>query len=67
MLYLQGKKLTIITMYDALLAFYEFLTKFSNGCSLTAHNALFDISYLIREIKKYSLVNEFKGIRFCVF
>ncbi|RLU15342.1 hypothetical protein DMN91_012336 [Ooceraea biroi] len=61
-LYLRGNKLTTMTMHDALQAFYKFLTKFSTGCLLTAHNASFDVSYLIREIKKYSLINEFQGI-----
>lgn len=49
-------------MLNALLAFCEFLTKFSERCLLIAHNDSFDVSFLIREIQKHSLVQEFQKI-----
>ncbi|XP_043462926.1 DNA polymerase III PolC-type-like [Leptopilina heterotoma] len=61
-LYLKGNKCVTITMIDALLSFYEFLSRNSKGCVLAAHNACFDVSFLIREIHKYSLAQEFQKI-----
>ncbi|XP_051157864.1 uncharacterized protein LOC127279510 [Leptopilina boulardi] len=61
-LYLKGNECITISMIDALLAFYEFFSKNSKGCILTAHNASFDVSFLIREIQKYSLAQEFQKI-----
>ncbi|XP_024869217.1 uncharacterized protein LOC112452964, partial [Temnothorax curvispinosus] len=61
-LFLNGEKLLTVSMREALQAFYEFLSKFTKGSLLIAHNAIFDITFLVREIKKYSLVDEFKKI-----
>jgi len=61
-LYFNGKKVVTISILDALKAFHTFLSKFGSTCLLTAHNASFDVSFVIRECIKYSLIKDFKDV-----
>ncbi|KAK0165585.1 hypothetical protein PV328_004089 [Microctonus aethiopoides] len=61
-LYLHDKKLVTSTIIEALQSFSSFLNLISRTCILVAHNAQFDVSFLIREVIKYSLENEYDKV-----
>ncbi|KAK0074425.1 hypothetical protein PV326_012460 [Microctonus aethiopoides] len=61
-LYLHDEKLSTLTMIEALQSFYSFLNMICGTCILVAHNATFDTSFLLREIIRYSLENEYSNI-----
>lgn len=61
-LYFNGNKLLTISMFDALIGFLEYLNKFKKKCLLVAHNASLDKFFLLREIFKYSLSDDFDKV-----
>ncbi|KAK0167761.1 hypothetical protein PV327_001625 [Microctonus hyperodae] len=61
-LYLHGKKLLTLSIIEALQSFYSFLSRIGGTCILVAHNSTFDTSFLLREVIKYSLENEYHKI-----
>lgn len=61
-MYFNKKTVESVSISDALQAFSQFLRSFSTPCILVAHNASFDISFLLREVHKNSMINDYAKI-----
>lgn len=59
---LHGQPVPVVSLFEALLGFYEFLSIFKKKCILTAHNCSFDRPRFMAAVEKVFLTEHFKNI-----
>ncbi|XP_066589564.1 uncharacterized protein [Prorops nasuta] len=61
-LILNGEVLITHTLFEAMVAFYEYLFQFKKKCILVGHNVKFDYTRLIVAINKVFMTNQYESI-----
>lgn len=61
-LFKNSEKLIAVPVLQGLHEFLTFLRNFEKKCLLIAHNASFDVHFLIRDCMKYSLIDDFSRV-----
>ncbi|KAJ8684810.1 hypothetical protein QAD02_020603 [Eretmocerus hayati] len=61
-LYFKGEVVESLSLREAILAFYEFLSSFKKKCILTAHNCSYDSAVLIDAMNKVYLKEHYASV-----